>query len=59
MADDLGRVAYEAYGASVEWTTFSGQKMPTWEEQNERLKLAWNSAAEAVARSVREEQSTS
>jgi hypothetical protein len=52
---ELGKVAYEAYGESVGWTTFSGQKMPSWQEQNDRLKLAWNAAAEAVARNVREE----
>lgn len=55
MVQGLGKVAYEAYGESVDWTTFSGQKMPTWDEQNDRLKQAWNSAAEAVARRVREE----
>lgn len=55
MADELGRVAYEAYGEAVGWTTFSGQKMPTWEDQNERLKLAWNRAAEEVVRRGREE----
>lgn len=48
MADELGRVAYEAYGESVGWITFSGTAMPTWEEQNEKLKQAWNSAASAV-----------
>ncbi|AXH66183.1 hypothetical protein SEA_SATIS_22 [Streptomyces phage Satis] len=52
---ELGKVAYEAYGESVNWTTFSGGKMPSWEEQNDRLKAAWNAAAEAVARNVREE----
>lgn len=55
MAAELGRVAYEAYGESVGWTTFSGTGMPTWEEQNERLKQAWNSAAAAVEARVREE----
>lgn len=54
MASELGRVAYEAYGESVGWTTFSGTPMPTWEEQNERLKQAWNSAALAVERKVLE-----
>lgn len=52
MAVELGRVAYEAYGDAVQWTTFSGQKMPTWEEQNPRLKQAWNVAAEAVKQEV-------
>ena len=55
MASELGRVAYEAYGESVGWMTFSGTKMPSWEEQNDRLKQAWNSAAAAVEARVREE----
>lgn len=55
MAAELGRVAYEAYGDAVAWTTFSGQKMPTWEEQNDRLKQAWKAAAEAVKLHVSEE----
>lgn len=53
--DDLGRVAYETYGDSVNWTTFSGEKMPSWGEQNDRLKQAWNAAAQAVERRVRGE----
>lgn len=52
MAVELGRINYEAYGDSVGWTTFSGQKMPAWEEQNDRLKQAWNAGAEAVAQAV-------
>ena len=55
MAIELGRVNYEAYGDSVGWTTFSGQKMPAWEEQNDKLKQAWNAGAKAVARVVEEE----
>jgi hypothetical protein len=49
---ELGKVAYEAYGESVGWVTFSGSRMPSWAEQNERLKLAWNAAADAVMRVV-------
>ena len=55
MSDELGRVAYEAYGESVGWTTFQGDPMPAWEEQNDRLKQAWKSAARAVERRVRKE----
>lgn len=47
---DLGKIAYEAYASNVNWTTFSGQEMPSWDDQNERLKLAWNEAAQAVVR---------
>lgn len=56
MTSELGRVAYEAYGETVGWTTFSGTRMPSWEEQNERLKQAWNSAALAVERKVLEDR---
>lgn len=51
---DLGKIAYEAYGESVNWTTFSGSKMPSWEDQNDRLKLAWNAAAHAVLQAAHE-----
>jgi hypothetical protein len=49
---DLGRVAYEAYGKSVNWKTVSGVKMPEWDEQDPRLQEAWDAAAEAVAQKV-------
>jgi hypothetical protein len=52
MSEELGRLAYEAYGDTVGWITFSGTKMPGWAEQNERLRLAWIAAAEAVERKV-------
>lgn len=51
---DLGKIAYEAYGSNVNWVTFSGQKMPSWEDQNERLKAAWNVAAQAVLEGAHE-----
>lgn len=59
MAVELGRINYEAYGDSVGWTTFSGQKMPPWEEQNDKLRRAWNDGAKAVARAIDEESRTS
>lgn len=55
MPEELGKVNYEAYGDSVNWTTFSGTPMPSWEEQNDKLRQAWNAGAEAVARRVRDE----
>lgn len=50
--DELGKVAYDAYGNSVQWKTVSGHQMPLWEEQHPRLKAAWDSAAQAVARRI-------
>lgn len=52
--EPLGKIAYEAYGKSVGWATFSGSPMPTWDEQIDRLKEAWNKAADAVVREVNE-----
>lgn len=46
---DLGQVAYEAYCESV--SKFTGDKLPTWEEQLEKnpdIALAWKVSAEAV-----------
>lgn len=52
MQQELGRLAYEAYGDSVGWTTFSGTDMPRWSDQNDKLRKAWNAAAQAVAQAV-------
>jgi hypothetical protein len=50
--DDLGQVAYEAYCESVGGVSkFTGDKLPTWEEQlekNPQIALAWKACAEAV-----------
>jgi hypothetical protein len=49
---DLGQVAYEAYCESVGGVSkFTGDKLPTWEEQLEKnpdIALAWKVSAEAV-----------
>lgn len=47
--EDLGKVAYEAYGASVGWMTVNGQEMPRWDDQRLTLRAAWQAAAQAVA----------
>jgi hypothetical protein len=48
----LGQVAYEAYcefaqGAS----SITGVILPEWEQQNDRIKGAWQAAAEAAVKS--------
>lgn len=45
---NLGQVAYEAYGDSRGWRVFSGDQMPSWDEQVPELREAWEAAAQAV-----------
>lgn len=46
--DQLGRIAYNAYGDERGWLTFNREPMPTWEEQSRDLKAAWIAAVNAV-----------
>jgi hypothetical protein len=58
MSDEaLAQVAYTAYGDCRDWKVFSGDPMPTWDEQQEDLKQAWIAAAHAVAVVVEGEMS--
>lgn len=52
--EDLGQVAYDAYGDSVQWRTFRGDRMPPWQVQTPRLKTAWGAAARAVSQEVKD-----
>lgn len=48
---DLGQLAYEAYCASTGGVSaVSGAKLPTWDDQNAEIKMAWIAAARAVMR---------
>lgn len=47
--DALGRAAYNAYCASVGGrSAISGDRLPTWDEQREDIRVAWRRAADAV-----------
>ncbi len=59
MDEGLGSLAYRSYGQQVGWKTFTGTPMPSWAEQNEKLKEAWNTAAQAVADKVQRDLRTS
>jgi len=50
--NDLGKVAYEAYGEARSWKTVAGEEMPRWEEQSQELRDAWDAAAQAVVLAV-------
>jgi hypothetical protein len=46
---DLGKIAYEAYckfsgGKSL----VSGEQLPTWDNQDSKIRDAWRAAAQAV-----------
>lgn len=45
---DLGMVGYNAYGESVEWKAYNGERMPDWDALPDRIKTAWNTAADKV-----------
>lgn len=46
---ELGRVAFDAYAASVNGTTHDGRPIPTWEEVGDTVRDGWAAAATAVA----------
>lgn len=49
----LGQVAFEAYGDNREWKDWRGQPMPQWNEVREDIRTAWEVAASAVEREVK------
>jgi hypothetical protein len=53
---DGGKLAYNAYCEAVGWKSVRGDSLPKWEEQSERLQIAWDKAALAVAMAVVFEQ---
>ena len=50
--EQLAEAAYIAYCASVGWKSFTGEKLPLWRDQQERLREAWTRAAAAVRAAV-------
>lgn len=54
MDISLGQHAYEAYCDQTSWrSAVSGDSLPQWADQDERIKAAWEAAASAVAQQVR------
>jgi hypothetical protein len=41
-----GNVAYVAYGQQVNWRSVHGEVLPMWHELDDRLRGAWDIAAE-------------
>lgn len=46
---DVGKIAYEAYSAKTgHRSAVSGEPLPSWEEQSQEIRDAWQASAEAV-----------
>lgn len=52
MNEKLGEIAYNAYCATRNWKSVRGDALPHWGEQSEDLRLAWVTAADAVAKQI-------
>lgn len=50
--EQLGVVAYEAYGDSVGWKAYNNETMPCWADLPQHIQLAWTTAAAKVRRQV-------
>jgi hypothetical protein len=50
MIPELGQIAYEAYARQTDNKTFDGRDMPTWNDLNTAIRMAWQQAAEAARR---------
>lgn len=49
MNDSLGKIAYEAYCNYTNWKSLiSGSELPQWSQTKPEIKMAWESAADAV-----------
>lgn len=47
--EELGQVAYNAYGVSRNWLAYDGRPIPRWEEMGEPIREAWREAGMACA----------
>jgi hypothetical protein len=48
VGEGLGRIAYDAYSASVDGKSVKGDALPAWDDQNNPVAAAWCAAAQAV-----------
>ncbi len=46
--DNHGAVAYAAYAVSTGGKTYDGRDMPTWEGLTDKIRTAWEAAADAA-----------
>lgn len=50
--NQLGRIAYDAYGNSRKWKTVSGAIMPDWVDTAPEIQAGWEASALAVVNAV-------
>ena len=50
----LGQIAFEAYGDNREWKDWRGNTMPQWNEVGSHIRIAWEAAAWAVEKALKE-----
>lgn len=48
LPEDVGKMAYEAYGESTGWKNFEGKPMPKWVNLPPNIQAAWIAAVRAV-----------
>lgn len=53
MNEELGKLAFDQYKISVDGKAVSGDPIPDWDDLPERIRTAWNVAADAVAEEIR------
>jgi hypothetical protein len=46
---ELGKLAYETYCKEVGGKSVRGEDLPKWDDQSERLRIAWDKTALMVA----------
>lgn len=51
--EQLGIIAYEAYGDSVGWKSYNDETMQCWADLPQCIQLAWAVAAAKVTRQIR------
>ena len=49
MNEELGKIAYDVYCEARGWKSVRGEPLPQWEDQDESLRLAWCTSADAVS----------
>lgn len=50
-----GKLAFEAYRANANFTTYDGKPIPDWSELSDKVKENWINAAKAVANDIMKE----
>jgi len=45
----LGKIAYETYARDAGGVSVRGEELPSWDDQDEKIRAHWDAAAEAVA----------